>query len=68
MVVFQLSNCNAYIINKCKGKKKKVEEKNQNKTYKQYPTIPAWLKQQVALIQTLHFGVWPQLLQTFKIL
>lgn len=22
MVVFQLSNCNAYIINKCKGKKK----------------------------------------------
>lgn len=27
MVVFQLSNCNAYIINKCKGKRKKVEGK-----------------------------------------
>lgn len=57
MVVFQLSNCNAYIINKCKGKRKKVEGKKQSKTYKQYPIIPAWLKQQVALIQTLHFGV-----------
>lgn len=56
MVVFQLSNCNAYIINKCKGKRKKKLRKK-NKTYKQYPTIPAWLKQQVALIQTLHFGV-----------
>lgn len=43
MVVFQLSNCNAYIINKCKG------EKKFKKYYKQYPTIPAWLKQQVAL-------------------
>lgn len=27
MVVFQLSNCNAYIINKCKGKKKKQIKK-----------------------------------------